>query len=110
MAELTVQVVALAGITPAYAAAAAGGDTVKNDGRIFLHFKNTNAAARNVTITPQRKYRGVTLSPVTVAIPLTTGDKMIGPFDPEAFNQADGTLAITYDAVTNLTVAAVRLP
>lgn len=109
MAAIPVQENTLAGLTVSYVAAGAG-DAILNDGRVIIRYRNTNAAARIVTITPQKKVKGVTLTPIAVTVPLTNGDKEIGPFDPEIFNQADGTLAITYDQTAGLTVAAVHTP
>ena len=117
MAALTVQTVAEAGITPSYASAAAGGDTAKNEnGDVFLHVKNTNGATRTVTVTAQTTAASppgmgaMTKANVSVVVPATTGDKMIGPFAPLAFNDSSNNLVITYTAVTGLTIAAVKLP
>ena len=117
MAQLTIQKVAEAGITPAYASATSGGDKVKNaNGDIMLHVKNTNAATRTVTVTAQRTTAtppgmgSTTKANVAVVVPATTGDKMIGPFPTLAFNDAGNDLVISYDAVAGLTIAALRLP
>jgi hypothetical protein len=40
MAVLTVQQIARSGLSPSYASAAGGGDTVPNDEKTFLHIKN----------------------------------------------------------------------
>lgn len=108
MAVLAVQNIAQAGLTPAYAAADVAGDSVPgNNGRVFLHLKNTNGANRTVTIDSVGNCSQGFDHNVAVIIPLTVGDKMIGPFDPNRFGS---TLALTYDAVTGLTIAAVQLP
>jgi hypothetical protein len=110
VAVLTVQQVALAGLTPTYAAAAAGGDSFANDGEVFLHVKNTNAAARTVTVASQRPATpGLAPANNAVVVPLTVGDKMIGPFDPTVWNDTNGLVQITYTAETGVTVAAIRL-
>lgn len=98
-------------------AASAGGDTVVNpEHDVFLYAKNTNAATRTITVTAQKTQANVkgfgtlTRSNVAVTVPVTTGERMIGPF-PEAFNKSDGTgLQITYDATAGLTVGAFQLP
>jgi len=110
MATLTVQDIVLGGITPTYAAADVAGDAFPNDGRTFLHYKNTNAAARNVTVDSVRPCDQGTDHNQIQNVPATTGDKMLGPFPPARFNQTSGNVNVTYDAVTNLTVAAIRLP
>lgn len=110
MATLTVQQIARAGITPTYAACAGGGDAFPNDGRTFIQLKNTNAANRTVTVATQVTVDGKAVADDAIVIPLTSGDKMIGPFPPDIYNDANGLVQLTYDAVTNLTVAAVRCP
>ena len=110
MAVLTVQQVALAGLTPTYASAAAGGDSFANDGNVVLHVKNTNAAARTVTVTSQvQATPGRVAANNAVVVPLTVGDKFIGPFDPTIWNDANGLTQITYSAETGVTIAAVRV-
>lgn len=110
MAVLTVQQVALTGLTPAYAAATAGGDSFSNDGEVMLHVKNTNGAARTVTVTSQKPATpGLAPSNNVVVVPLTVGDKMIGPFDPTVWNDTNGLVQVTYSAETGVTVAAIRI-
>ena len=54
MAVLAVQQIARAGLNPALAAAAAGGDAFPNTGRVFLRVANANVgAARTVTVASQ---------------------------------------------------------
>lgn len=111
MADLAVQNVSLVGLTPTYGAAAAGDAIAGNDGRIMLHVKNTNAATRDVTITSQKPATpGLAPANLVVTVPATTGDKMIGPFDPTAWNDTTGRVQIAYSATTGVTVAAVRTP
>lgn len=109
MAVLTVQQSSLAGLTPTYAAAAAGGDSFPNDGKVVLHVKNVNAAARTVTVTSQKTSTpGLAPANNAVVVPLTVGDKIIGPFDQNIWNDANGSVQITYSAVTDVTIAAIR--
>lgn len=103
---LTVTPLARTGVTPALAAANADGSTFANDGRTFLHLKNTNGTARNVTIASSVTVDGLAVADVTVQIPLTSGDKMIGPFEPGIFGT---TVTITFDAVADLTIQAFRV-
>lgn len=96
----------LTGDSKAYVAADVAGDTVPNDGRTILHYKNTNAATRTVTVAGGLCNYGGSHNSVTV-VGATTGDELIGPFSVARFGS---TLVITYDAVTNLTVAPIRVP
>lgn len=112
MATLTTQPITRAGVTPTYAAAAGGGDACEVGDDIYLHFKNTNAAARVVTLaipSTASTYPNVTYTNVTVTVPATTGDKLIGPISALFKDTTTGMCTITYDAVTNLTVGCFKL-
>jgi len=109
MAILTVQEIVRAGVIPTYNAAAGGGDSFPNDSRILLHFKNTNAAARNVTVATQITVDGKAVADDVLNVPATTGDKMIGPFPSSLYNDVNGRVQLTYDATAGLTVAVMRL-
>lgn len=112
MATLTTQSITRAGVTPTYAAAAGGGDACEVGDDIYLHFKNTNAAARVVTLaipSSASTYPNVTYTNVAVTVPATTGDKLVGPISALFKDPTTGRCTITYDAVTNLTVGCFKL-
>ena len=46
--------------------------------------------------------------PITLVVPATSGDKWLGPFAPDRFNDINGFVQVTYSAVTGLTVSAVQ--
>jgi hypothetical protein len=106
MAALTIQDAPKAGLAnAAFTACNAGGDTVAAGSKqaagwdlhtVILIVRNTNAATRDVTVGA--------LAPVTV--PATTGVSII-PVPNEGIN--DASVAISYSAVTNLDIAAVRI-
>lgn len=114
--EITPQTIAMAGVTPSYAAANTDGSKIKcgSDERLFLQLKNTNGATRTVTIAiPDSAgqvpgYGAVTLAAAAITIPVTTGDKMIGPIPPR-FVDSSGYVNMTFDAVSGLTIAAFIL-
>lgn len=107
---LTVQNISLSGLAPSYAAAdATNGNNFANDGSVFLHVKNTGAGACTVTIQTPGKVAGVDIAEVTLSVPATSGDKMIGPFDPTVFNQSDGTVNVDWSTGTGVTAAAIKL-
>lgn len=108
--SLTVTNILNSGITPAYGAANADGHYFANDGRVLLQVKNTNGSTRTVTVQTPATVGGLAVAEVAVVVPITTGDKMIGPFDPSLFNQAGGLVYVDFDAVADLTIAAFRLP
>ncbi len=111
---LTVQTLAQASIAPSYAAVdQPNGNYFANDGRTFLHIKNTNAAQRTVTVKTNRTLAGLTLPDQTFVVPATTGDKMAGPFDQSVFNQSGadaGRVFVDYDAGANVTIAVIQVP
>lgn len=110
MAQLTPQVVVLTGITPTLVAAEAGGDEFVNSGRDFIHIKNANAAAMDVTIDSQVDCNQGVDHDIMVNIPATSGEKFIGPFPKDRFNDEGGKVQITYSAVTDVTIGIVRVP
>lgn len=108
MALLATQTVTRAGITPTYTAAAAS-DTFEAGAAVFLHAKNTNAATRDLVFSipaTSSTYPNVVYTSVTVQLPATTGDKMIGPFPAQLFGEL---VTVTPTATTNVTYGAFRL-
>jgi hypothetical protein len=107
MAQLAVQALATnTPLAPVYGNAAAGGDTFLNDGNVMLHVK-VGATATTITIaSPNQCDQGGT-HPLVIG-PLTSTERMLGPFPPKRFNAADGTVGITYSQVVGVTVAAVQ--
>jgi len=111
MATLSPTTLGMTGDTKAFVAADVAGDQVPNDGKVLLYFRNTNAAARNVTINSVRPCDQGVDHNVAIVVGATTGDEIAGPYDPARFTDpATGMLTWTYDAVTNLTVACLRIP
>lgn len=111
MATLTVQEISRTGITPTYTGADVAGDEFLNDGRLtFVQFKNTNDATRTVTFVTQQTVDGLAVADRAVTIPATSGDKMVGPFPILVYNDTDQLVQMTYNAVTNLSVAVFKLP
>lgn len=110
MATLTPQAISRSGLTPSYSAATSGGDKVQvTGGSVFLHVKNGGGASINVTVTAQNNtYRGRTLPDNIVAVP-ASGERMIGPFDPQIDTDLNGQASLVYSAVTTVTVAAIRI-
>ena len=119
MSAIALQTISAAGVTPSYQAATASDTVAGCDGgeRIYLHAKNSNAATATITIQPvnptSAKVPGVgnvAVPAIAVVIPATTGDKLIGPI-PAAYIDALGTITLANTGtITNLTVAAFKLP
>ena len=111
MADLATQDITLAGLAPAYVAAAGGGDKIVSpDADTFLHVKNGGGSSITVTVvTPGTTIGGLALADVSVSVP-NAGERMIGTFPAEYFgNPADsGKAAVTYSGVTTVTVGCFR--
>ncbi len=111
MALLATQSITRAGLAPAYAAAAGGGDTFAPDADTFLHVKNASGGALTVTIaTPRTDTWGNPIADNAISVPATTGDRMIGPFPAEAYGDpTTGLASITYSGVTSLTIGVFKV-
>lgn len=111
MALLASQSITRAGTTAAYAAAAGGGDTFVPDKDTFIQVKNASGSAITVTITtPRTDAVGNAVADNAITVPLTVGDKMIGPFPAEYYaDPTTGLASIAYSAVTTVTVGVFKL-
>ncbi len=116
MATLTVQDTLLAGLAPTYASAALTDEFVNpTDESVMLHYKNTNAATRTLTIVKGKSsvnvggYGSIALSDQTVTLAANTGDHMVGPFPAALWNDANGKVQMTLSAIAGVTVAAIRV-
>lgn len=111
MADLVVKKVVLAGLNPmdpVYVACTVGGDAVLNSGSTFLHVINGHSGAWVVTVNSIAACNQGFDHDAAVSVPAGE-ERMIGPFDRGRFNDAGGKLAITYDGVTALTIAAIEV-
>lgn len=102
---------ASSGLTPSYAAGSATETyLIPNNGRVFLHVKKTGAGDCTVTVTTPNSVDSLAVTDYTATVVATTGDKMIGPFQPDTYNNSAGQIAVTLSEVTGLTFAVLRLP
>lgn len=113
MATLTVQQIARTGIVPTLAAAGASGDKFANDGKTYFRVANGHATlSRTVTIASQLGAaaipQGTAAANLSVVVAALT-EKLIGPFDQNAFNDASGLVNVTYSSESDLTVGAYKL-
>jgi hypothetical protein len=109
MAALSNQSVKRAGLKPAYASAAGGGDTFEPGENVYLHAKNGSGGAITVTIVTPRKVIGADIADIAVAIPAGE-EKLIGPFPAQHFaDPTTGLASVTYSGVTSLTIGAFEL-
>jgi hypothetical protein len=107
VAAYTIYPYDLTGDTKAYVTPA-NGDTFVNDGKTFLHVKNANAGTCTVTIASAVNCNQGVNHPNVVVVAATTGDEIIGDFDPARFGS---TVTVTsYSVTASVLVAAIRHP
>lgn len=108
MAVLSVQTSDLDGLVVSYEAADAAGDEFVNDGRTEFRVRNNDASAKQVTITSQRQCnQGYTHDE---GGSVAAGDEAVfGPFDVARFNDNNGRVQVSYDDVTSVEVAVVKV-
>ena len=113
MATLTVQDIVSTGLEATYAAAAGGGDEFPNNDRTFLQAVN-GATDCNITITAQKTAVSVpgfgTITLANIAVLCTANEERMISAPPAIYNDGNGKAQVTYDDVTNVTVAAIQLP
>jgi len=111
MATLLVKDVIKTGLnpnSPVYVSCAEGGDEAANNDYTFLHVVNGHSGALEVTVNSVKACDQGFDHDVVVSVPAGE-ERMIGPFDRGRFNDSAGKIQITYDAVTALTIAAIKV-
>ncbi|MCW7941694.1 hypothetical protein AAW14_06535 [Streptomyces hygroscopicus] len=108
MATLAPQSVPLAGLSPTYAAASAGGDAAVTGSGLVLHVKNGDAASHTVTLVTPGTEHGLAIADRAVTV-AASGSQFI-PLSDDYKDPSTGLASITYDAVTSVTVAVLRVP
>lgn len=106
MALLTAQQIPVTGLQPVYSAVSAS-DTITPGGVQFLHVKNAGGSIDNVVVVVPGTLYGQAIADVTVAVPATTGDRMI--FIPnEVADPTTGLVTVTHSFQTSVTQALLR--
>lgn len=108
MAVLSVQQILPTGVVVSAVSAAGGGDQYPNNGKTLLKVINGGGSDITVTITPTNTVNGYTIAPIAVTV-AAGATKYLGPYDQNYFNNSSGRVAVTYSAVTSVTVAALSL-
>lgn len=109
MALLASQNINRAGIAPAYAAAAAGGDTFVPGQSTFLHIKNGSAGAVTATLVTPGTVDDLAVADLAVSVP-AAGERMVGPVTADLFRKrADGLADVTWSAAASVTVAVLSV-
>lgn len=109
MATLSLSKVTEDGVEPTLASAAAGGDEWAWADNAFVYIDNADASSHTITITSHATDRpGVDVTDLAVAVPAGES-RFIGPIDGAYRNRSNGTVSMSYDAVTSVTVGVFRL-
>lgn len=108
MALLSIQQVLITGTTPSYGAVAAS-DTLVPDSRGFLIVKNGSGTIDNAVVVVPGSTYGQANPDVTVAVPITTGERWIGPMTPELADPTTGLITVTHSQTGTVTCAFVRV-
>lgn len=109
MAVLTVVEPTIDGNDPLYVAAAGGGDEFAVDDDTVFHVRNGSGVSVNVTLTSTAGTEpGIAAANKVVAVPAGANrDIRVKPAG--RFKNANGRCAVTYSAVTTVTVAVTRV-
>lgn len=108
MATLTVQPTTLTGLTLSMSSASAGGDKFAPGPTTTLVVTNGSGASKTVTIDSVAPSNFGTDEDVVVVV-AAGATTHIGPFPAHRFAGSDGLVAVTYSAVTSVTVAAKKV-
>lgn len=108
MTTLTPQPIALAGLTPVYAAAGGSGDAFQNTGDQYVEVVNGGAVQTTVTVVTPATVGGMAIADLTVTVG-AGARKKIGPFPPAVFNDANGQVSVTCSPTTDVTLGVFKL-
>lgn len=108
MAALTAVVMPLTGAAVTYTAAAGGGDTAPTGAGVLLLVKNGDSSSHTVTLATPGTVNGLAIADRAVAV--AAGAEIGIPVTNDYRNPGTGRANITYDAVTSMTVAVIRVP
>ncbi|MFJ8140653.1 hypothetical protein [Streptomyces sp. NPDC096013] len=107
MAALSTQVPPLAGLAITFASAAAGGDTCLTGAGVVLLVKNGDSASHTVTLVTPGTVNGLAIADRPV--PVAAGAMEAIPVTADYRDPSTGRASITYDAVTSMQVAVLRV-
>lgn len=107
MAALPTQVPPLAGLAVDFDAASGGGDTCLTGAGVLLLVKNGDAGSHTVTLVTPGTVNGLAIA--DRAIPVAAGAMEAIPVTSDYRNPSTGVANITYDGVTSVEVAVLRV-
>ena len=103
------QVIAPTGIVPtAFTPAQVEGHYFANNGSTFLLVANGSGAPVDVTAISQLTVEGLAVADSVVEVGAGV-TKLLGPFNPSIFNDENGNMTVTFEAVTSVTCSIISL-
>lgn len=113
MALLATQQITPSGTTPTYGAVSAS-DTFRPGPNVFLHVKNAGGSADTVVVDDKNSVGppgALQFNPdLSVSVPATTGDKLIGPLTADRYADATtGLGTVTHSFTTSVTCALLAI-
>jgi hypothetical protein len=106
MAILTAQVVTTGGLAPNFASASAGGDQAPISKQSFLVVRNGGASPITATVVTPGTVKGLPIADASLTV--AAGGSGFVPLDSIYRDPATGRAAITYSAVTSVTVGVIQ--
>jgi hypothetical protein len=103
-----------ADLSPAAMTAASNGDTFPVGPNTFLRVKNLGGTICAVTVTVGAAGSGplgtsIVAMALLPSVPITTGDRLYGPFPAYPFGDANGLVTVTYSFLTTVWVQAITV-
>jgi hypothetical protein len=108
MALLAYQQAAITGPATTFAAVSAS-DTMPPDDRGFLWVKNASGTIDSAVVVVPGTSFGQANADVTVSVPITTGERLIGPLVPSLADPTTGLITVTHSQTATVTCALVRI-
>ena len=103
------QVIAPTGIVPtAFTPAQVEGHYFANNGATFLLVANGSGAPVDVTAISQLTVEGLAVADSVVEVGAGV-TKLLGPFNQSIFNDENGNMTVTFEAVTSVTCSIISL-
>ncbi|MEW2635938.1 hypothetical protein AB0903_30950 [Streptomyces sp. NPDC048389] len=108
MAALTTTVVGLGGATVQWEPADVAGDDCQTGAGVLLWVRNSDASSHTVTLVTPGTVNGLGIDDRVV--PVAAGADVPIPVISDYRDPSTGRASITYDAVTSVEVAVIRVP
>lgn len=108
MAALTLNQSLYSGLNTAAAyQAAAAAQTLVNDGKTYLHIKNTGAEM-TLTLVTDGTANSHPISDTVITVAATTGEQLAGPFPTNLYNVGSTSISLTWSRTSSVTVMAFK--